>query len=116
MVMDIYQLVRDSIEEAKKQKNLDLVDKLIEIKLAITAIQEENASLRKSLEIQNSILRHSDGNYVTLEGDPLKIKYCSTCWGNEHKLIQLNESMEKGAIPQCPICFNNWLSARNHGK
>ena len=34
-VMDIYQLVRDLIDEAKKQKNLELVDKLIEIKLSL---------------------------------------------------------------------------------
>ena len=45
-VMDIYQLVRDLIDEAKKQKNLELVDKLIEIKLSLSEIEDENRDLR----------------------------------------------------------------------
>ncbi len=46
-VMDIYQLVRDLIDEAKNQKNLELVDRLIEIKLALSEIEDENRDLKK---------------------------------------------------------------------
>lgn len=49
-VMDIYQLVRDLIDEAKKQKNLELVDKLIEIKLSLSEIEDENRDLKKKIE------------------------------------------------------------------
>ena len=49
-VMDIYQLVRDLIEEAKNQKNLELVDRLIEIKLALSEIEDENRDLKKRIE------------------------------------------------------------------
>ena len=112
--MDLYQLIRDLIDEAKKQKNLELVDKLIEIKLALSEIQEENRELKSLLEERQSIERHQEGNYVTLKDDPLKIQYCSTCWGNEHKLIQLLEYDEnRKGYPRCPICFENWLKARN---
>ena len=117
MIMDLYQLVRDLIEEAREQKNIGLVDKLIEVKLAISEIQEENQTLKKQLEQQNQIVRHNDGNYITLIDDPLQIRYCSTCWGNDNKLIQLMEKSDiDSKFPQCPICFNNLLTARNSGK
>ena len=50
MIMDLYSLVRDLIEEAKEQKNLSLVEKLIDIKLAISELQDENEALKKKLE------------------------------------------------------------------
>ena len=49
-VMDIYRLVRDLIDEAKNQKNLELVDRLIEIKLALSEIEDENRDLKKRIE------------------------------------------------------------------
>lgn len=117
MIMDLYQLVRDLIEEAREQKNIELVDKLIEIKLAISEIQDENHALKLQLEEQNQIVRHGEGNYITLSDDPLKIQYCSTCWGNDKKLIQLSDKTEVlEGYPRCPICFNNWLRASNSGK
>ncbi len=106
MVMDLYQLVRDLINEAKEQKNLELVDKLIELKLAISEIQDENIELRKRLEQQKKIERHSEGTYITLKDDNLKIHYCATCWGTSQKLIQLASS-----TGNCPICYNNWIAA-----
>ena len=48
--MDIYQIVRDLIDEAKNQKNLELVDRLIEIKLALSEIEDENRDLKKRIE------------------------------------------------------------------
>lgn len=117
MIMDLYQLVRDLIEEAREQKNIGLVDKLIEVKLAISELQEENQTLKKKLEQQNQIVRHDDGNYITLIDDPLQIRYCSTCWGNDNKLIQLMEQSDIDSdFLQCPICFNNWLNASNSRK
>ena len=49
-VVDIYQLVRDLIAEAKEVKNLEMVNQLIEIKLALSEMQEENNSLKKRIE------------------------------------------------------------------
>lgn len=116
MIMDLYQLVRDLIEEAREQKDLEMVNKLIEIKLAISEIQDENRALKKQLEQQSQIVRHEDGNYVTLADDKLQIQYCSTCWGNDNKLIQLDKELNRGrTLTKCPVCFNNWLRARNGG-
>lgn len=115
-IMDLYQLVRDLIKEAKEQKNIELVDKLIEVKLAISEIEDENQTLKKQLEQQSQIVRHEDGNYITLMDDPLQIRYCSTCWGNDKKLIQLMEELNiYRNLSKCPICFNNFLRARNSG-
>ena len=114
--MDLYNLIKDLIDEARKKKNLELVDKLIEIKIAISDIQEENQKLKRLIEQQQNVERHQEDNYVTLKDDPLKIQYCSTCWGSENKLIQLREYNEDTKhYPRCPICFDNWLKARNSG-
>jgi predicted nuclease with TOPRIM domain len=116
-VTDLYQVVRDLIDEAKKQKNMELVDKLIDIKLQVSDIQDENSRLKKELEQLKNIERHTDGTYITLKDDELKVQYCSTCWGKDSKLIQLREENEvKKDFPRCPICFDNWLRARNSGK
>lgn len=117
MIMDLYSLVRDLIEEAKEQKNLSLVEKLIDIKLAISELQDENEALKKKLEAKEKIIRHSDGNYITLENDDQQIKYCSMCWGNEQKLIQLYEKDKyPSGYPQCPNCLAAFLRARNGSK
>lgn len=115
--MEVYQLIKDLIEEAKKEHNADMVSQLIDIKIALSEIQDENSKLKKELEQLQKIERHSDGNYVTIKDDELHIQYCSTCWGNDRKLIQLGDEIEEGSgLPRCPICFNNWLRARNSGQ
>lgn len=88
MVTDLYNLIRDLIDEAKNQKNLELVDKLIDLKLAVSKLQDENEFLKKKMEMIDQVERHDNGNYITLKNDALKIRYCSTCWGKESKLIQ----------------------------
>ena len=48
-IMDVYQLVRDLIDEAKKEKNLEMVDQLIAIKLALSEMQDENNDLKRRI-------------------------------------------------------------------
>ena len=48
MVMDVYELIRDLIEEAKEAQNANMVNQLIDIKLTLLDIQEENKD-RKSV-------------------------------------------------------------------
>ena len=45
MVMDVYELIRDLIEEAKEAQNANMVNQLIDIKLTLLDIQEENKKL-----------------------------------------------------------------------
>lgn len=112
-VMDVYQLIKDLIEEAKKTRNDSMVSQLIDIKLALSDLQDENKKLKEQLEQQQQIVRHLDGNYITLKDDELNVQYCSTCWGREKVLIQLDAEEDRSGLPRCPICFNNWLRARN---
>ena len=114
MITDLYSLVRDLIEEAKKQKNLELVEKLIDLKNAVSDIEDENRELKKQMELQQRIVRHSDGMYITLENDSKEIKYCSTCWGRDKKLIQIDETIERpDYLPKCHVCLAEFLEARN---
>jgi len=113
MVVDLYNAIKDLIDEARKQKNLDMVEKLIDIKVAISDLKDENVELRKRLELKENVVRHEDGNYITLQNDPLNIKYCSTCWGNDDKLIQIEKDEIISGYPKCPICFANLLKSRN---
>ena len=106
MIKDIYQLIRDLIDEAQKQRNLEFVDKLIEVKKAFSELQDENKELTDKLDMRNRIIRHEEGEYVTLNGDLANIFYCSTCWGQSSKLIQINKGTMK-----CPVCFNAFISA-----
>ncbi len=103
-VMDIYKLIRDLIDEAKKQKNLELVDALIEIKLKVCELEEENNDLLRQIKIKESVVRHVDGAYITLKDDPKEIRYCAVCWGRDGKLIQMHD---RG----CIICETNWQQA-----
>lgn len=99
-VMDIYQLVRDLIDEAKNQKNLELVDRLIEIKLALSEIEDENRDLKKRIEeLEQSNIIEEDlellpkGYYIrkSEKAEGKDIKYCAACWQRSlcHMLIQL---------------------------
>lgn len=105
-IIDIYNLIRDLIDEAHKQKNAELVDKLIDIKKMVSDLEDENRELKKSLELNGDIERHSDGTYITLKDDPLKIRYCAVCWGRDRKLIQMEEA---------DYCMECWIR-RESGK
>lgn len=102
-VMEIYQLVKDLIDEAREQKNMELVEKLIDVKIAVNELKEENVELRKQLDTKESVIRHNEGQYITLKGDD-SIKYCSTCWGQNGKLIQMSNE-------RCFICDAKWREA-----
>lgn len=88
-IIDIYNLIRDLIDEAHKQKNAELVDKLIDIKRIVNDLEDENKELKKALKLKGEVERHNDGPYITIKDDPLKIRYCAVCWGRDDKMIQL---------------------------
>lgn len=113
-IIDVYKLISSLMDEARKAKNDNMISQLIDIKMIMLDIQTENQNLKKQLEQQKQIERHSDGEYVTLKDDDKAIQYCSTCWGNEGKLIQLMDaSDERSKYTRCPICHDNWLKSRN---
>ena len=112
-IMDIYQLVRDLIDEAKKEKNLEMVNQLIEIKLALSEMQEENEGLkRKIADLEQANITEEDlelqprGYYIKKsEREKGKdIKYCAACWQNTKKLMPYISSI--GRALQCSNCHN----------
>ena len=115
-VMDIYQLVRDLIDEAKNQKNLELVDRLIEIKLALSEIEDENRDLKKRIEeLEQSNIIEEDlellpkGYYIrkSEKAEGRDIKYCAACWQNSKKLMPYVDSI--GGAKQCSNCHNSLI-------
>jgi len=112
-IMDISQLLRDLIGEAKKAKNLEMVDRLIEIKLALVEMQEENNNLKKQIaELEQSKVTEEDlelqphGYYVKKSemAAGKNIKYCAACWQNTKKLMPYTTSIGRGM--QCNNCHN----------
>ena len=84
-----------------------MAEKLIDIKMAASELEDENRKLKEDIELLKDIERHEE-NYITLKSDLKKIRYCSTCWGDKHKLIQLTKNND---ISNCPICFREIVAA-----
>lgn len=112
-VMDIYQLMRDLIDEAKREKNLEMVDRLIEIKLALSEIQDENNDLKKRIiELEQASVIEEDlellpqGYYVkkSEKEEGKNIRYCAACWQNTKKLMPY--TLAVGRTMQCSNCHN----------
>lgn len=103
-IIDIYNLIRNLIDEAEKQHNIELVSALIDIKKQVSDIENENKELKNKLEINESVTHHNEGTYITLNGDELNIHYCAICWGRDHKLIQMKEN-------RCLECDIRWVTA-----
>ena len=53
VVTDVYQLIKDLIEEAKKTKNDSMVRQRIDIKLALSDLQDENKKLKEQRELHH---------------------------------------------------------------
>ena len=111
--MGIYEGFKDAISIAQKADNVDLYKRLLDLSAQALDMQEEirqlkaeNAELKKAQEIEAKIERHTQP-YVSLNDDPMHIKYCSTCWSNQHKLIQL--SPFHGNHYHCGLCNANYI-------
>lgn len=100
-IMDIYNLIRDLIDEAKKNKNNDLYDKLIDIKMSLSELEEENRSLKEQLNLRYNVTYNEDNTAFTINDDKNKIQYCSICYGNNGKLIPYING-------KCRVCEENW--------
>lgn len=105
VVMDIYSLIRDLIEEAEKNKNDKIVSELISIKKQINEIDEENQELKKQLDIRNKMIYDETAVSFTLPENS-SIHYCSVCYGQSGKLIPMSYVGDK---LQCRICEEVWF-------
>lgn len=108
--MSVFNEIKDIIKFVQKTDNLEMVNTLIDIQSKIIDMQdelmnlrEENDKLKKNQEIEEKIMRFPNDTVITLKGEE-DIKYCSKCWDDERKLIQVTKDEE---YYQCPKCKNN---------
>lgn len=117
-----------TIISAKKPNESDVSissAQLIELQNKILAIQSEAfkyiednhdlsmqiKKLQKQLDKLDEVERHQE-HYITLKNDPLKIKYCATCYGKDGSLIQLNDYTEDRGCAYCTVCKDDYVTDR----
>ena len=98
---NITDLLSKATKVAREKKDQELLSMITEIQSQFIDLREEVESIKKQLDISDKVVRHSDGLYVTIKGDPDNIRYCSTCWGKDGKLVQIGNR-------QCHVC-HTWL-------
>lgn len=110
--MGLYDKIKDIASVVQKADNIELYKQLLDIgkealdmQEEIAKLKEENKQLKEEINLDKKIIRHKDGLYITLEGDKNEIRYCSTCWGNYKKLIQLKNGNT------CFNCEKEWRSS-----
>lgn len=94
---NITDLLSKATKVAREKKDQELLSMITEIQSQFIDLREEVESIKKQLDVSDKVVRHSDGLYITLKDDPDEIRYCSTCWGNHQKLVQIGSS-------RCPEC------------
>ena len=104
--MNIIENLKEVMNVLQKVKNVDLHSKLIEISNQALEMQneiefltKENHELKKKQDIESKIKRY-DELYFTLDNDP-SVLYCTYCWDNEQKLIQVRKNHGKFVCPHC---------------
>jgi len=98
---NIADLLSKATKIAREKKDQELLSAITEIQSQFIDLREEVESIKKKLDISDKVIRHSDGLYVTIKDDPKNIRYCSTCWGKDGKLVQIGNR-------QCHVC-HTWL-------
>lgn len=106
--MDAIKILKDVFTAAQKSNDIEMIQKVISaqeevinMQDRITKLQSENQKLKDKEKLKRSIERYQGATLITLKSDNPKIPYCSTCYGNDNKLIQLKI---KGDLCQCLNC------------
>ena len=106
--MDAIKILKEVFTAAQKSNDIEMVQKVItaqeeviNMQDKITKLQSENQKLKEKVKLNKNIERYQGTTLITLKSDNPKIPYCSTCYGNDNKLIQLKI---KGDLCQCLNC------------
>ena len=110
---DILGQAKEIAELVRKYNNMELYQKIVDLRDEIYKISEENLSLKervKELERQQDISAElaRDGNvyYRAVEGGKKIGPYCMACWDADRKLVNLilgNDAYGNGTI-KCGRC------------
>lgn len=107
--MEVVKMFKEVINFAQKSNDIDMIQKIISAQQDMLELQEENrllkeenTRLKSKKNIKNKIERYKNINVITLKGDEQKIKYCSNCWDNNEKLVQIR--VIDGDYYECNTC------------
>lgn len=103
-IKSISSIVKQYNDLELNQKIIDLTQQALDLVNENLRLTAENEEIRKLNDLESKIIRHKEG-YITLRDDQQEIHYCTTCWGNEGKLIQLTDD------DRCFICDTKWREA-----
>lgn len=97
---DIMSFIQKSDNIGMVQKVIDIQSQIINMQEKITKLQEENKKLKNIKNIKKNIVRHENDNVIHLKEND-KILYCSKCWDDEQKLIQVATTTNNYECPKC---------------
>lgn len=102
-------IIKDILAIAKKIKNNEIVEKVIELQELLLDARENNDSLKQEIkELKEQIklleqskiieeeLEFSDRGFFVKKGVIKRVPYCSHCWYTKHKLIPLSQQTTGG--------------------
>jgi len=111
--MSWYDAIKDAISVAQKADNIPLLQSLLDVQKQALELLEENTKLKNRINeledikaLEKRILRY-DFTVVTLDEDEKNVSYCSACWDENQKLIQVHK-YDDGTY-KCPICSNGGI-------
>ena len=97
---DVAKLVQQTDNIELYRQMIDLSAQALEMQATINRLTEENTDLKKKQDIEKRIQRH-EKLYITLKDEDSSIFYCSHCWDNDRKLIQMKKSCGDCYCPHC---------------
>ena len=100
-IKDVAKIVQQSDNLELYRQLIDLSEQALNQQNTINYLNEENERLRKKLKDKKNVQRHSE-LYLTIEGDD-NVIYCSHCWDNEEKLIQMRTANGQFECPHCKL-------------
>lgn len=107
-VKNISKIVRQYNDLELNQQIIDLTQQALDLINENVRLTQENEELKKANDLESRIIRHPE-NFITLKDEPEDIRYCAVCWGNENKLIQLNNYDTEYCQFICIKCKNKGI-------
>lgn len=102
-IKDIYDLIKDLLEEAETSKNESLMGKLITIEKSVYTMEKENQKLKEMLDIRKTMKYDESAETFTLPDNP-NVHFCSICYGVKGKLVPTSKN--DGTF-HCRNCYLN---------
>ena len=110
--MNILDNIRSAVSIAKKYRDTELMEHLINLQTSYTelsnrfsSLEKENEALKKRVSTQGSLVVEH-GVYFSETTDKKDGPFCTRSWDSDHKLLRL-QVLENG-IATCPECKSNF--------